>query len=232
MKRKAEQGSMQLQGEVQETALEEILRNSFPFDIISEVGKGIRGADCIQLVRNNFGQECGKIIYESKRTENFGGDWIEKFKTDMRSTGADIAVLVTKTMPKELDCFGLKDGIWICTFSEVKALANVLRDGIIRVYNSSKKHENKGDKMHLLYDYLTSNEFGEQWKAIREGFVAMKMSIVNERNAMEKLWKAREKQLEKVLLNAAHVKGSVEGIAGQDSIQLALLEEPDLLDNE
>ena len=232
MRRKAEQGSMQLQGEVQETALEEILRNSFPFDIISEVGKGIRGADCIQLVRNNFGQECGKIIYESKRTENFGGDWIEKFKTDMRSTGADIAVLVTKTMPKELDCFGLKDGIWICTFSEVKALANVLRDGIIRVYNSSKKHENKGDKMHLLYDYLTSNEFGEQWKAIREGFVAMKMSIVNERNTMEKLWKAREKQLEKVLLNAAHVKGSVEGIAGQDSIQLALLEEQDLLDNE
>ena len=233
MKRKVDQGSMQLQGEVQETALEEILRNGFPFDIISEVGKGIRGADCIQLVRNNFGQECGKIIYESKRTENFGGDWIEKFKKDMRSTGADVAVLVTKTMPKELECFGLKDGIWICTFSEVKALANVLRDGIIRVYNSAKKHENKGDKMHLLYDYLTSNEFSEQWKAIREGFVAMKMSIVNERNAMEKLWKAREKQLEKVLLNAAHVKGSVEGIAGQDSIHLGLLEdEPDLLENE
>ena len=233
MKRKADQGSMQLQGEVQETALEEILRNAFPFDVISEVGKGIRGADCIQLVRNNFGQECGKIIYESKRTENFGGDWIEKFKKDMRSTGADIAVLVTKTMPKDLDCFGLKDGIWICTFSEVKALANVLRDGIVRVFNSSKKHENKGDKMHLLYDYLTSNEFSEQWKAIREGFVAMKMSIVNERNAMEKLWKAREKQLEKVLLNAAHVKGSIEGIAGQDSIRLSLSEdEPDLLENE
>ncbi len=233
MKRKADQGSMQLQGEVQETALEETLRNAFPFDVISEVGKGIKGADCIQLVRNNFGQECGKIIYESKRTENFGGDWIEKFKKDMRSTGADIAVLVTKTMPKDLQCFGLKDGIWICTFSEVKALANVLRDGIIRVHNSTKKHENKGDKMTLLYDYLTSNEFSEQWKAIREGFVAMKMSIVNERAAMEKLWKAREKQLEKVLLNAAHVKGSVEGIAGQDSIHLSLLEdEPDLLENE
>ncbi|MEO6134029.1 MAG: DUF2130 domain-containing protein [Ginsengibacter sp.] len=233
MKRKAEQGSMQLQGEVQETALEETLRNAFPFDLISEVGKGVRGADCIQVVRNNFGQECGKIIYESKRTENFGGDWIEKFKKDMRSTGADIAVLVTKTMPKDLECFGLKDGIWICTFSEVKALANVLRDGIIRVYNSSKKHENKGDKMHLLYDYLTSNEFSEQWKAIREGFVSMKMSIQVERNAMEKLWKAREKQLEKVLLNAAHVKGSVEGIAGQDSIHLSLSEdEHTLLDEE
>ena len=233
MKRKAEQGSMQLQGEVQETALEETLRNGFPFDLISEVGKGVRGADCIQVVRHNFGQECGKIIYESKRTENFGGDWIEKFKKDMRSTGADIAVLVTKTMLKDLDCFGLKDGIWICTFSEVKALANVLRDGVIRVFNSSKKHENKGDKMHLLYDYLTSNEFSEQWKAIREGFVSMKMSIQVERNAMEKLWKAREKQLEKVLLNAAHVKGSVEGIAGQDSIHLSLSDdEQNLLDDE
>jgi hypothetical protein len=231
MKRKAEQGSMQLQGEVQETALEETLKNAFPFDLIVEVGKGIRGADCIQLVRNNFGQECGKIIYESKRTENFGGDWIEKFKKDMRSNGADIAVLVTKTMPRDLNCFGLKDGIWVCTFSEVKALANVLRDGIIRVFNSSKKHENKGDKMHLLYDYLTSNEFSEQWKAIREGFVSMKMSIQVERNAMEKLWKAREKQLEKVLLNSAHIKGSIEGIAGMDSINLSLLEEPDLLDN-
>ncbi|HEY9343465.1 MAG TPA: DUF2130 domain-containing protein [Hanamia sp.] len=232
MKRKAEQGSMQLQGEVQETALEGILKNAFPFDIVTEVGKGIRGADCIQLVRNNFGQECGKIIYESKRTENFGGDWIEKFKKDMRSNSADIAVLVTKTMPRDLDCFGLKDGVWICTFSEVKALANVLRDGIIRVFNSSKKHENKGDKMHLLYDYLTSNEFSEQWKAIREGFVSMKMSIQVERNAMEKLWKAREKQLEKVLLNSAHIKGSIEGISGTDSINLSLVDEPDLfLDN-
>ena len=230
MKRKAEQGSMQRQGEVQEIALEEMLRNGFPFDIIEEVGKGTRGADCIQIVRNNFGQECGKIIYESKRTENFGGDWIEKFKKDMRSTGADIAVLVTKTMPKEMDCFGLKDGIWVCTFSEVKALANVLRDGIIRIYTSAKSQENKGDKMHLLYDYLTSNEFSEQWKAIREGFFAMKVGIQKERDAMERLWKAREKQLEKVLLNSAHIKGSIEGIAGQDSIDLSLLDESNLLD--
>ena len=232
MKRKAEQGSMQLQGEVQETALEEILRNAFPFDLIMEVGKGVRGADCIQLVRNNFGQECGKIIYESKRTENFGGDWIEKFKKDMRSNGADIAVLVTKTMPKDLNCFGLKDGIWICTFSEVKALANVLRDGVIRVYNSSKKHENKGDKMHLLYDYLTSNEFSEQWKAIREGFNSMKMSIQVERNAMERLWKAREKQLEKVLLNSVHIKGSIDGIAGTETINLGLLDDINLLEED
>ena len=232
MKRKADQGSMQLQGEVQETALEEMLRNGFPFDVITEVGKGVKGADCIQMVSNNFGQECGKIIYECKRTENFGTDWIEKFKKDMRSTGADIAVLVTKTMPKEMDCFGLKEGVWVCTFSEVKALVNVLRDGIIRIYNSAKARKIKVIKCICLYDYLTSNEFSEQWKAIREGFFAMKIGIQKERDAMERLWKAREKQLEKVLLNSAHVKGSIEGIAGQDSIYMGLLDEPDLLNED
>jgi hypothetical protein len=231
MKRKAEQGSMQLQGEVQELALEELLRNSFPFDEISEVGKGVRGADCIQTVRNNFGQECGRIIYESKRTRDFSPDWIEKLKADMRSQGAAIAVIVTQAMPKDMNGFGERNGVWICSFTEVKALAYVLRDGIVRIFNATKSRENKGDKMHLLYDYLTSTEFGEQWKAIREGFLSMKQSIQKERDTMERLWKAREKQLEKVLLNAAHIQGSIEGIAGKDAIDINLLEDddPDLL---
>jgi len=223
MRRKAEQGSMQLQGEVQELALEEMLRANFPFDMITEVGKGIRGADCIQIVRNSLGQECGQIIYESKRTAAFTNDWIEKLKVDMRNMGAEIAVIVTKAMPKDMDGFGIRDGVWICTFSEVKALAAVLRDGVIRVFNAAKSQENKGDKMHLLYNYLTSSEFSEQWKAIREGFMSMRMSIQKERDAMEKLWKQREKQLEKVLLNAAHVRGSIEGIAGMDSVDLNLI---------
>jgi hypothetical protein len=127
-------------------------------------------------------------------------------------------------MPREMDCFGIKDGVWICTFGEVKALASVLRDGVIRVFNTAKNQENRGDKMHLLYDYLTSSEFAEQWKAIREGFVSMKMSIQRERDAMERLWKQREKQLEKVLLSAAHIRGSIEGISGMDSVDLNLLE--------
>ncbi|HVM89753.1 MAG TPA: DUF2130 domain-containing protein [Puia sp.] len=224
MKRRQEQGSMQLQGEVQELLLEEILRNAFPFDAVQEVGKGIRGADCIQTVRNHFGQECGKIIYESKRTENFSNDWIEKLKADMRSQGADIAVIVTKTMPKDMTQFGEKNGVWICSFTEVKAVAHLIRDGVIKIFNAGKSQQNKGDKMNLLYDYLTSTEFSEQWKAIREGFMSMKQSIQKERDVMEKLWKAREKQLEKVLLNASHVKGSIEGIAGQDSIDLNLLD--------
>lgn len=224
MRRKAEQGSMQLQGEVQELALEELLRTAFLFDNIEEVGKGVRGADCMQTVRNNFGQECGRIIYESKRTKDFSNDWIEKLKADMRSQGADVAVIVTQAMPKDMNHFGEKDGVWICSFSEVKAVAAILRESIIKVYNATKSVENRGDKMHLLYDYLTSAEFAEQWKAIREGFMSMKMSIQKERDAMEKLWKAREKQLEKVLLNAAHVRGSIEGIAGMNSVDLNLLE--------
>jgi len=225
MRRKAEQGSMQLQGEVQELALEAMLQSAFPFDLISEVGKGVRGADCIQTVRNNFGQECGKIIYESKRTKDFGSDWIEKLRADMRSLGADVAVIVTQSMPKDMDGFGERNGVWICSFAEVKALVNVLRDGIVKIFTATKNQQNRGDKMHLLYDYLTSNEFAEQWKAVREGFMSMKLSIQKERDAMEKLWKAREKQLEKVLLNAAHIKGSVEGIAGSNAVDLNLLED-------
>jgi len=232
MKRRAEQGSMQTQGEAQELLLEDLLRQSFPYDSITEVGKGVKGADCMLLVRNKFGQECGKIIFESKRTKDFSEQWIEKLKADMRSQAADIAVIVTQAMPKGLDRFGEKDGVWVCSFAEVKALTHVLRDSIVRIAQATTGQENKGEKMHMLYDYLTGNEFAEQWKAIREGFMSMKMSIQRERDAMEKLWKQREKQLEKVLLNAAHIRGSVEGIAGTD-VNIALLEDsPDLLTDE
>ncbi len=226
MKRKSEQVSMQLQGEVQELALEELLRYSFPFDVVSEVGKGVRGADCIQTVRNNFGQECGKIIFESKRTKDFSADWIEKLKADMRVLGASEAVIVTQAMPKDMSTFGERDGIWICTFSEARSLVYVLRDLILQVYSAKKSEESKGDKMTLLYNYFVGSEFSEQWKAIREGFMGMKMSIQRERDQMEKMWKAREKQLDKVLLNAAHFKGSIEGIAGMD-VDLNLLPEGD-----
>lgn len=229
MKRKAEQGSMQLQGEVQELILEEMLRECFPFDLITEVGKGVRGADCIQTVRNQYGQECGKIIYESKRTKSFAGEWIEKLKKDMRSLGVDVPVIVTQNYPQGMDCFGQKDGVWICSFDEVRPLAFVLRESIIKLAGAITSQENRGEKMHMLYDYLTGSEFSEQWKAIREGFMSLKLSIQKERDAMERLWKQREKQLEKVLLNATHIQGSIEGIAGSDSVQLSLTDDQDPL---
>jgi hypothetical protein len=225
MRRKAEQGSMQTQGEVQELLLEEQLRTAFPFDLIEEVGKGVRGADCILMVRDKLGQSCGKIIFESKRTKDFSQEWIEKLKSDQRNLGADIAVLVTQAFPKDMNRFGEKEGVWICNFAEVKAIVHLLRDALIRINLVQRNQENKGDKMQLLYDYLISREFADQWQAIREGFMNMKLSIQKERDAMEKLWKSREKQLEKVLLNAAHIRGSIEGISGTD-VNLNLLEEP------
>lgn len=227
MKQKAEQVSMQLQGEVQELLLEDLLRSTFPFDKIEEVGKGVKGADCIQIIHNRLGVEAGKIIYESKRTKDFSNDWIEKLKMDMRNLGADIAVIVTQALPKDLERFGEKDGVYICTFSEIKSVAALLRNALLKIFEVKKSQHNQGDKMVMLYDYLVGNEFGEQWKAIREGFMSMKLSIQKERDAMERIWKSREKQLEKVLLNATHIRGSIEGIAGADSINLTMIEEDD-----
>jgi hypothetical protein len=225
MRKKAEQGSTQLQGEVQELLLEDLLRIGFPVDKVVPVGKGIRGADCLQIICNPYGNECGKIIYESKRTASFSNEWIDKLKADMRSQGADIAVIVTQTLPKDMERFGEKEGVYICSFAEVRSLATVLRTSILKVFQITKSQEKKGDKMNLLYDYLTSNEFAEQWNAIREGFTSMRLSIQRERETMERLWKSREKQLEKVLLNASHIRGSIEGIAGADAVNMELLEE-------
>ena len=224
MQRKAEQGSMQMQGEVQELALEELLRTTFPFDTIDEVGKGVKGADAIQTVRNPLGQVCGKIIYESKNTKAFGGEWIDKLKHDMRSSQADIAVIVTETMPKDMDRFGMKDGVWICNFNEIKSLAFVLRDSLIKIFAAQASQENKGDKMSLLYSYLTGTEFRQQIEAIVEGFTELQYGIKKEKNAMQKIWKEREKQLEKVLLNTTNFYGSVKGIAGNAIGDIKLLE--------
>lgn len=224
MKRRAEQSSMQRQGEVQELLLESILKEIFPFDIIEEVGKGVEGADCIQVVRNSSGTPCGKIIYESKRTKTWSNNWVDKLKADMRNRGADVAILVTQAFPKDMERFGEKDGIWICSFTEVKSVAHLLRKGILTVHEIQRSEENKGDKMQLLYNYLTGNEFKGQIEAIAEGFKAMRESIIKERMQMEKLWKEREKQLEKVLISTSGMYGSVKGIAGASVGNIPLLD--------
>jgi hypothetical protein len=225
MKRKAEQGSMQLQGEAQELLLEEMLRDHFPYDTIGEVGKGVEGADCIQTVRNQIGNDCGKIIFESKRTKTFNIAWIEKLKNDLRSQQADVAILVTQAYPKDMQCFGEREGVWICSFSEVIALTTALRHTIIRVAETRRSEDNKGEKMQLLYSFLTGNEFRQQIETIVEGFLSMKNSISRERIQMEKLWKEREKQLEKVLISTSGMYGSIKGIAGASIGNIPLLED-------
>ena len=223
MKRKQEQGSMQLQGEVQELAIEEWLASSFPLDTIEEIKKGARGGDCIQTVNTRIRQNCGTIYYESKRTKDFQPSWIEKFKSDIRDKGADIGVLVTEVLPADFSRMGLKEGIWICTYEEFKGLCRVLRESIIQISNVMVSQENKGDKMVLLYDFLTSNTFHMQVEAIVEGFTHMRMDLETEKRAMQKIWKVREKQLEKVMTNTIDMHSSIKGIAGsaiQDINQL------------
>lgn len=227
LKRKSEQGSMQTQGEAQELLLEDILKENFPFDIIEEVGKGVEGADCIQTIRNSSGVNCGRIIYESKRTKAWSNGWIDKLKADKRNTGADVAILVTQAFPKDMEKFGEKDGIWVCGFNEVSSLAHALRSGITKVFDAQKAQDGKGDKMQMLYDFLTGNEFRGQIEAIVEGFMAMKQGIMKERIQMEKIWKEREKQLEKVLLSTSGMFGSVKGIAGASVGDIPLLDGTD-----
>lgn len=222
--RQAEQGSMQLQGEAQELVIEQWLRTAFPLDEIAEVKKGALGADTLQIINTPTQLACGSIYYESKRTKAFSPAWIEKFKTDIQTKGADIGVLVTQTMPDELDQLGQIDGVWVCTFNEFKNLSQVLRQSLIQISQALVVQENKGDKMGMLYDFLTGNEFRMQIEAIVEGFSQMKSDLETEKRAMQSAWKKREKQLDRVLLNTNYMYSSIKGIAGSAVQSVALLE--------
>jgi len=226
MKRKQEQGSMQLQGEVQELAIEEWLASQFPLDTIEEVKKGARGGDCLQYVNTRSRQNCGTIYYESKRTKDFQPSWIEKFKADIRDKGANIGVLVTEVMPSDMDRMGLKDGIWICNYDEFKGLCAVLRESVVQLSTAISTQENKGDKMDMLYNYLTSNTFRMQIEAIVEGFTQMKSDLESEKRSMQRIWKQREKQIEKVVTNTIDMYGSIKGIAGNAVQSVKALELP------
>jgi len=226
MRRKQEQGSMQLQGEILELAIEEWLATEFPLDTIEEIKKGARGGDCIQMVNTRDAANCGRIYYESKRTKEFQSNWIEKFKNDMREKGVDIGVIVTEAMPAGMERMGQINGIWICKFEDFKSLAAILRESLIRVSLALVSQENKGDKMTMLYDFLTSSEFRMRIEAIVEGFTQMKAGLETEKRAMLKIWKEREKQIEKVVVNTIEMYGSVKGIAGSAIQSVAALELP------
>lgn len=232
MKRKQEQGSMQMQGEVQELAIEEWLASQFPLDTIEEIKKGARGGDCLQFVNTRNAQNCGTIYYESKRTKDFQPSWIEKFKADIRDRGANIGVLVTEVMPSDMDRMGLKDGIWICNYDEFKGLCTVLRQSIIQLNTAISSQENKGDKMDMLYTFLTGNTFRMQVEAIVEGFTQMKSDLESEKRSMQRIWKQRDKQIEKVITNTIDMYGSIKGIAGNAIQSVKSLELPGEIDDE
>ncbi len=224
MKRKAEQGSMQMQGEILELALEELLKKQFPFDKVEEVPKGISGADVIQKVINERQEFCGTIVYESKRTKNFDHKWIDKLKQDQIRVKGDLAVLVTQTLPKNLDRFDNVENVWVCTFSEVASLSKVLRELLIQTQAVKDVQENKGDKMELLYSYLTSNDFVQKVKRVIETYDGMRNQLESEKKAMTKIWSTREKQIWVVQENLSQLLGDIKGIGGNALPNLSVLE--------
>jgi hypothetical protein len=216
--RKAKQGSMQLQGEALELAIESWLGSQFPFDNIDEIKKGAFGADCVQRVHTREIQNCGIICYESKNTKAWSDGWVSKLKQDMLKVNADIGVLVTSVYPKEMSRMGFVDGIWVCSLDEFKGSASLLRESLIRIHKATQREENRADKMSLLYNYMTGNEFSMQLKAIVDGFIKMQEELDKERRSLMASWKRRQKMIDGVLANTTEMYGALQGIAGSSSI--------------
>lgn len=217
-KRKAEQGSMQIQGEALELAIESWLSSQFPFDTIDEVKKGAFGADCVQTIHTRELQNCGIICYESKNTKAWSDAWVSKLKQDMLKVNADIGVLVSSVYPKEMDRMGFVDGIWVCNLDEFKGSVSLLRESLIRVHKTVQREDNKSDKMTLLYNYMTGNEFSMQMKAIVDGFMKMQEELEKEKRSLMASWKRREKTIDGVLVNTTEMYGALQGIAGSSAI--------------
>jgi len=212
--RKAEQGSMQTQGEIQELALEELLSDLFKFDSIQEVPKGQNGADTVQVVRTQYGKECGIIAYESKRTKNFSEGWIGKLKDDMREHGANHGILVTDAMPKDMPTFGMRNGIWICTLKDVAGLAAAIRQICITEANIKTTEVNRTEKIQALYNYLMSSEFKQRVEAIIETAAEMRETIDKQRKSMLASWKKQENGVDQMSFLMTDIVGSIDGISG------------------
>lgn len=212
-KRKAEQGSMQLQGEVQELEIIELLHASHPYDEISQSKKGANAADVLQIVRTQHGAECGKIYYESKRTKSWSNDWVKKFKQDNLNAKADILVLVTNTLPHDIQRYGIVDGVWVCGFNDVKELSLVLRYGLLKLQQVALTHQGKESKMEMLYNYLTSEDFKNIFESILISFKSIQDSHHSEKLKMQRLWKEREKMFEQALASTVDFYGTIKGIS-------------------
>jgi len=214
MKKRAEQGSQQAQGEAQELALEEALRAEFPTDTVEPVEKGVRGADCIQRVRSEAGQIAGSILWESKRTRNWIADWLPKLRADQRACSADIAILATQVMPDAGEELTFRDGIWVCTFALAVPLARALRPMLSEIARSRQVTSGQKTKTEMIYAYLTGLQFRARIEAIVEAFMSMQSELQAEKRTMTKLWAKREKELEKVLDATSGMYGDLQGIAG------------------
>ena len=214
MKRKAEQGSMETQGEVLELDFEARLRAFFLHDELLPVPKGIRGADLIQNVRTPHGSDCGALLWEMKNTKAWSAQWIPKLKDDMMETRAAIAILVSVVLPEGVARFGMVEGVWVSDQASAIPLAAALRQQLLAIERERQASVGKSDKMEMLYHYLAGTEFKQKIEGIVEAFTAMQEQVNRERRAMEKNWKEREKQIERVIKNTTGLYGDMQGIIG------------------
>lgn len=214
LKRKAEQGSQQAQGEVLEVALEELLKGLFPMDSIEPVPKGVRGADVIQRVFDDNGMDCGLILWESKRTRHWSKDWLPKLRDDLRMVGASRSIIVSEQLPEHVRHFGQVDGVWVASWACVHPVAIMLREGLIGVAKSRRALDGQHSKMELVYNYLIGQEFYNRVSGVVEAFMTMRQELEAEKRALNTCWKKREKQLERVLLSTSGLYGDLQGIIG------------------
>jgi hypothetical protein len=229
--RKATQGSMQLQGEVQELDLEERLGDAFPHDIIEPVPKGQFGGDCLHRVHAGPGVVCGTILWESKRTKNWAGGWTDKLKQDQRAAKADIAVIVTQAMPDGVDSFAEVDGVWVSTPALAIALAATLRLCLTECASARRASEGQQDKMAVLYRYMTGPQFRQRVEAIRDAFMSMQEDLTKEQQVITKQWAKRQQEIDRVMASTVGMYGDIQAIAGKtlqeiEGLELRALGEP------
>ncbi len=224
LKQKAEQGSQQLQGEVQELELETLLRAKFPRDTIEPVPKGEHGGDALQRVAGPNGQPCGTIIWESKRTKNWSDAWLAKLREDQRAAKAEIAVIVSQSLPKGVDTFGLIENVWITHPKTVLPVALTLRHTLIEVAAARQASEGQQTKTEMVYQYLTGPRFRHRVEAIVEAFSSMQEDLDKEKRAITKQWAKREEQIGRVMQATAGMYGDLQGIAGKTIQEIEGLE--------
>jgi hypothetical protein len=226
LKRKAEQGSQQLQGEALELVLEDMLRSRFPHDEIAPVPKGVGGGDCLQRVAGVDGQPIGSILWECKRTKNWSDGWLAKLRANQREAHADIAVLVSDALPPGLTHFDLLDGVWVVGFACAMPVATTLRQSLLTLSVARRAGEGQQTKMAQVYRYLTGSRFKHHVEGVVEQFVAMKADLDSERRAMTRLWAKREAQITNVITATASMYGDLQGIVGRSLDEIEGLELP------
>ena len=232
LRRKAEQGSQQLQGEVLELEIETTLGANFPFDKIEPISKGERGADVLQCVRDQTGRACGAILWESKRTKNWSDGWLAKLRDDQRDAKAEISVLVSQVLPKDVESFGLKDGVWVTHPRHAVPIAAMLRASLVEIARARQSVQGQQTKTEMIYEYLTGPQFRQRVEAIVEAFSSMQADLDKERKVIQKQWAKREAQIKRVIEGTTGMVGDLQGIAGQSIQEIEGLEMKALGDGE